>query len=66
MGVGRGGKNIRTSANNSSHAESSCHLKELAEEVVTIGVGNLFLYFTIRIEKDDADWRNKEEAEILI
>ncbi len=57
LGVGMGGNrrtgNYGTSANSSSHAESSWHLREFTEGVVTIGVGSLFQYFTTRVEKDD-------------
>ncbi len=56
-GIAKGG-NIRmgnhgTSANNPCRTESSWRLKELTEGVVTLSVGNLFQYFTTRVEKDD-------------
>ncbi len=41
--------NYGTSANSSSHAESSCRLKEFREGAVTIGVGSLLQYFTTRV-----------------
>ncbi len=47
MGVERG--NYGTSAKSSSHAESSCRLKEFTEGAVTIGVRSQ--YSTMRIEK---------------
>ncbi len=53
IGAGRGGNRRTgsngTSANSSSHAESSWRLKEFTE-----GVGSLFQYFTARVEKGDS------------
>ncbi len=55
--LGRGGNrrmaHYGTSANSSSHADSSWRLKELTEGTVTIGVGSLFQYFTTRVKKDE-------------
>ncbi len=45
--------NQGTSANSSSHDESSWRLKEFMEGVATMGVGSLFQHFTTRIEEDD-------------
>ncbi len=45
--------NYETSANSSSHGESSWRLKELTEWLLTRWVGSMFQYFTTRFEKDD-------------
>ncbi len=45
-------ENYETSANSSSHTESSLRLKEFTEGAVTKGVGSLLQYFMTRVEKD--------------
>ncbi len=52
-GEDRGTVSHGTSANSSSHAESSWRLNELTEWAVATHVGSLFQYFTTRTEKDD-------------
>ncbi len=44
-GEDRGTVNHGTSANSSSHAESSWHLNEFTEGAVAIELGGLFQYF---------------------
>ncbi len=48
-----GGGDRRTAANSFSDAESTWHLNESTEGIVTIEVGSLFQYFMTRIEKHD-------------
>ncbi len=57
-GLGGGGEDKRmgnhgTSADSSSHAQSSCRLNESTEGAVTIKVESLFENFAVRVEKDD-------------